>query len=464
MATKSAGAPAGKDAARAFARHVAGTGFDGLPAEAVKAVKTFALDSFGVAAAGSRGPFADEWRRLLAGPPAEARLWGVQGVLPAPAAAAINAYQLHNSEFDCVHEGAVVHTMAVLFPAAMAFAEREGGVSGRRLIEAVAVGADVACGLGLASKAGLRFFRPATAGTFGAAAACARLAGLGEDETAHAFGIALGQVSGTMQAHGEGSPLLGMQVGFAARNALAAVDMARAGLTGPEGSIEGEHGYLQLFEGEHDIGPVLAALGRVWRIAETAHKPWPSGRATHGVVAALLALREEYGIEAREVDSAVLTVPPLGEQLVGRTVRPGMGVNEVRLSARWAAARIMLGGRLGLEDFTPAALGDADSLALAGRVQVETDANPDPNALAPVAVKVALRDGRRLSRRVEAMPGGPALPLSRAAHLDKFRRNWAWASLDPEAGEALIDLTDRLESVADVGRLAALTQPGGLSQ
>ncbi len=449
------------DASRIFARHVAGAAFDDLPAAAVEAVKTFALDSLGVAAAGARGPYAAEWRRLLAGPPAEARVWAARDVLPAPAAAALNAYQLHNSEYDCVHEGAVVHTMAVLFPAAMAFAEREGGVSGRRLIEAVAVGADVAAGLGLASRAGLRFFRPATAGTFGAAAACAKLAGLGEEEASHAFGIALGQVSGTMQAHGEGSPLLGMQVGFAARNAITAVDMARAGLPGPDGSIEGEHGYLQLFEREHDIRPVLADLGRVWRIAETAHKPWPSGRATHGVVDALLALRAEHCFGAPEVSEATLVVTPLVNHLVGREARANMAVNEARLSARWAAARVLLGGGLGHEDFTPEALADAGSAEFARRVRVEVDDNPDPNALTPVSVEIALRDGRRLSKRVEAVPGGPARPLTREQHLAKFRGNWAWAGLDEEAGEALAEQIDRLESVADVGQLAAITQPGG---
>ncbi len=449
------------DAARIFARHVAGTGFDDLPAAAVEAVKTFALDSFGVAAAGARGPFAAEWRRVLAGPPAEARVWAAADMLPAPAAAALNAYQLHNSEYDCVHEGAVVHTMAVLFPAAMAFAEREGGVSGRRLIEAVAVGSDVAAGLGLASKAGLRFFRPATAGTFGGTAACAKLAGLDEEATARAFGIALGQVSGTMQAHSEGSPLLGMQVGFGARNAIAAVDMARAGLPGPQGSIEGEHGYLQLFERDYDIGPVLAGLGRVWRIAETAHKPWPSGRATHGVVEALLVLRAEHGFGAPEVAEVTLIVTPLVNHLVGREAHANMAVNQARLSARWAAARILLGGGLGHEDFTPAALADAESVELARRVRVEVDDNPDPNALAPVSVEIALRDGRRLAKRVEEVPGGPARPLTRAQHLAKFRGNWAWAGLDPDAGEALIEVVDRLESVEDVGQLAALTQPGG---
>ncbi len=448
------------DAARVFARHVADTRFDDLPAPAVEAVKTFTLDSLGVAAAGAHGPFAAAWRHLLVGPPAEARVWATPDMLPATAAAALNAYQLHNSEYDCVHEGAVVHTMAVLFPAVMAFAERQGDVSGRRLVEAVAVGADVAAGLGLAARAGLRFFRPATAGVFGGTAACARLAELDEEAVARAFGIALGQVCGTMQAHSEGSPLLGMQVGFAARNAVAAVDMARAGLPGPEGSFEGEHGYLALFERDYDIKPVLASLGQNWRIAETAHKPWPSGRATHGVVEALLALRAKHGFGASDAVAVTLVVTPLVNHLVGRETGPSMAVNQARLSARWAAARILLNGGLGHEDFTPGALADAESLALAQRIRVEVDGNPDPNALTPVSVEVTLKDGRHLSRRVEAVLGGPARPLTRVQHVAKFWGNWAWAGLDPQTGEALIDSIDRLESIADISRLSALTQPG----
>ena len=141
-----------------------------------------------------------------------------------------------------------------------------------------------------------------------------------------------------------------------------------------------------------------------------------------------------------------------------------MAVNQARLSARWAAARILLSGKLGHEDFTPEMLADKESQEFAGRVRVETDDNPDPNALAPVAVEIALRDGRRLARRVEDVPGGPARPLTRAQHLAKFGGNWTWAGLDADAGEALIDLVDRLESVADVGQLAALTQPGGRVQ
>src|ERR687891_647213 len=99
------------------------------------------------------------------------------GALPAPAAAMCNGFQIHNSEYDCVHEAAVVHPMAVLLAATMAHAERAGGVSGRDLLSAIALGVDVAAGLGVASKAPLRFFRPATAGALAATAAIGRLRG-----------------------------------------------------------------------------------------------------------------------------------------------------------------------------------------------------------------------------------------------------------------------------------------------
>ena len=54
--------------------------------------------------------------------------------------------------------------------------------------------------------------------------------------------------------------------------------------------------------------------------------------------------------------------------------------------------------------------------------------------------------------------GHPAAPLSPQQHLAKFRRNWGYGArpLAPEAGEALIERVDALESVADVRELVGL--------
>src|SRR5262249_61156618 len=99
-------------------------------------------------------------------------------------------------------------------PVALAGAERAKTVSGCDLIAAVTLGVDVAAGLGVAAATGLRFFRPATAGALGGAAALGKLMGLDRATMINAFSIAYAQLCGTMQAHSEGSPLLAMQMAF----------------------------------------------------------------------------------------------------------------------------------------------------------------------------------------------------------------------------------------------------------
>jgi len=448
------------DAIAAFARHVVGTGHADLPAAAVAATKTFILDSLGVGVAGSAGPWVRELVDTCGawGAADAARVWVRGTALPAPAAAMCNGYQIHNSEYDCVHEAAVVHPMAVLLAATMAHAEQARGVSGRALLTAVALGVDVAAGLGIASKAPLRFFRPATAGAFAATAAIGKLRGFDAETLIDAFGLTYGQLCGTMQAHTEGSPLLAMQIGFNARNALVACDLAANGIVGPQNLLEGPFGYFRLFEGDGDLRPVVDSLGKIWRITEVAHKPFPCGRATHGVLDGMLQAMSEHGFGAGAVARIDCRVPPLTHRLVARPALAGMTSSYARLSAPYVLACALLGGGVGLDDFKPEALADPVRLALAQRVDLSVDDNPDPNALAPVSVAVRLEGGRAQEVVVREVYGSPAKPMGREAHLAKFRANWISGAkpLPEAAGERLIRLVDELETISDV---AALVDP-----
>jgi 2-methylcitrate dehydratase PrpD len=369
-----------------------------------------------------------------------------------------NGYQIHNSEYDCIHEAAVVHPMAVLLAATTAYAERASGVSGREFLTAIALGVDVGVGLGIASKAPLRFFRPATAGAFAATAAIGRLRGFDAPTLINAFSFAYGQLCGTMQAHTEGSLLLALQIGFNARNAVVACDLAASGLVGPQNLLEGPFGYYRLFEGAYEMRPVLDGFGRVWRITEVAHKPFPCGRATHGVLDGLLGLMSEHGFTAPEVERIDCRVPPLTHRLVARPARGGMTSSYARLSALYVLACALLGGGVGLADFKPEALADPARLDLARRIGISADDNPDPNALTPVSVRVRLADGTAHEVLVREVYGSPAKPMGREAHLAKFRANWisGAASLPEAAGERLILLVDDLEIVLDVAELVDL--------
>jgi aconitate decarboxylase len=446
-------------AAARFATHALETRFSDLPAAAVERAKVYVLDSLGVGIAGSSVEGGDGLGRVASGwGEAAVPVWGRALRLSAPAAAFLNAWQMHNQEYDCLHEGAVVHAMATTLPAALAAAELRGGVTGRELITAVAVGVDVAAGLGLASRAGFRFFRPGTAGGFGAVAAAARVLGLDRKTLEAAFAWQLAQVSGTMQAHTEGSPILPVQVAFNARAALQSCELATTGLTPACEVFEGPYGYLSLFEGAFELQPILDSLGRDWRIAEFSHKPFPAGRATHGGIEGVMALQAEHGFTAAAVAKVEIDAPPLIVRLVGRPPRPDAGASYLRLCMAYAVARVLKNGAIDLSDFRGDALTDPETHELATRVTTRDDGNPDPNALAPQRVTVHLENGTTLTSRCETMLANPARPLTRDQHLAKFHccLDFASASLPSGTVDRLIEIVDRLEEMADVRGLALM--------
>lgn len=257
---------------RDLAELVARSRFEDLSPQAVQSAKTFLLDTLGCGVAGSSAPKVDALVGAVSawGAGEQATVWGETRKIPAPQAALINGYQIHALEWDCVHEPAVVHPMATLIPALIAHTERraEAGrpIDGKGLLLALTLGVEIAAMIGAASKSVMRFFRPATCGGFGVVAGLGSMEGLDADTLMHAFGIQYGQTSGTMQAHVEGSMLLGLQVGFNGRAGMVSIDLARAGATGPQQVLTGLYGYYKLFESEHDIPTWWARLGAPWQI------------------------------------------------------------------------------------------------------------------------------------------------------------------------------------------------------
>lgn len=441
--------------------HVMGTTFDDLPDSVVAAAKIFVLDTFSCALAGSTGPSADEALAAakLWGTGDGARVWARPDRLPPSSAAVINAYQIHCLEFDCVHEGGVLHPMSTLMAATMAEVDRQAGagrsINGRDLIEAIALGIDVSCSIATASNAPMRFFRPALTGGFGATTAVAKLRRFDGPKLHNALGLYYGQAGGNMQAHIEGSKLLGLQVGFGARNALVACDLADAGIDGPKDILTGMYGYLVLMEGDYDLEPVWSQWGKVFRLNEVGHKPFPSGRLTHYAIDALQRMMAAHGFTAADVEHVQCDVPPLTHRLVGRPDIPDPEPNYAKLCLGYVCATTLLKGTVDQHDFEPDALHRADVHALAQHVTVTQDDNPDLNAFGPQTITVTLRDGTEHTLTVTHAIGDPHNPLPRDRQLEKFWACWhaAHSSMPDAQGEALIDLIDRLETLEDVSTL-----------
>ncbi len=383
-------------------------------------------------AAGAAGAASPEAVKLCAavhgwGAGTEARSLGGKR-LPAPSAAFFNGFSIHCLEWDAVHEKAVVHALSVVTAALLASSDRQGGTDSETFLTSLAVGVDIASGLGLAATGAMRFFRPATAGVIGATLAVARLEALSRPQMANAAGLAYSFLSGTMQAHVEASVALPLQIANAARAAIMAVDCARAGLDGPRDILDGPFGYKALIE-PIDIESYTSGLGKDWRIGEVSIKPYPSGRASHGALGALWTLREEGLVTADNVARITLHAPPLIHRLVGRPWQSGAPQSYNRLCLAFLAPLML---RDGLID--PRI--DTSIAALAEKVEVVLDGNPDANALSPQRLVVTLADGTVVERCISANLGSPEAPMDArqtAAKLDLCR------ALAPDADPRIFD-------------------------
>jgi 2-methylcitrate dehydratase PrpD len=449
-----------------FASHALNTRYEDLSEDAIDQAKVFILDTLGVGISGSSAFGADKLLDITSssGHGEEAVVWGTSKRVPATTAALINGYQIHCQEYDCVHEGAVLHPLATTLPAVIAFAEKTGGVSGKDLITAVAVGVNISAGLGIASRSAMTFFRPATAGGFGATAAVGRLMGLSHESLVQAFGLQYAQTSGTLQPHVEGSTSLPLQVGVNARAAITSCELAKAGFPGPRDVFEGPYGYLRLFEGptQWDLtNTYQALLGKRWLISELSHKPYPAGRATHGGVEGLQLLRKNKDgstLKPEEVKSVTISGPPVTVRLCARPDLPDPSPNYARLCMPYVASKVILNGFIDLAHYRGKELTDGPTHELAKRIKMVSDGQTDPNALLPISVELETSTGEKRTWKCDQMLASPSRRLTREQHLTKFRRCWEFAAepLSIQAEERLIRLADDLERISDIREIGAL--------
>jgi 2-methylcitrate dehydratase PrpD len=321
-------------------------------------------------------------------------------------------FAIHCLEWDAVHEGAVVHALSVVTAALLSASRRAGGCDAEDFLTALAVGVDVASGLGVAATGPMRFFRPATAGVIGASLAVARLEGMTRDQLSDVLGLAYSFAGGTMQAHVEASIALPLQIGRAAQAAVQAVDFVRAGLNGPNDALEGPFGYGVLIE---PLELARYAPGAPWRISEVSIKPFPSGRASHGALGALQGLAR-----IAEVTGVDLYAPPLIARLVGRPYRADMTPAYARLCLAFLAPLMLRDGIIDPRAFTPATFADPALATLAQRVRVHDDGCGDGNAMVPQRLVLTLADGRTAERAIPATLGSPAAPMDAATAASKY--------------------------------------------
>jgi len=452
-----------RDLAYDLAGNAAKGEYSDLLKDVVEITKKFILDTLATMIAGSSAPGCKSVVDLIKdwGGAEESAILIYGGKVVAENAALANSMMAHARDFDDTHDVAVLHANASVLPATLAMAERKGGVSGKDLITAVAIGVDLMCRLGLGAMGPLNWILSSTAGYFGSTVAAGKILGLGEDKLLHAMGIAYSQCAGSYQCLVDGGLVKRMQPAFAARAAVLSSILAQKGITGARNIFEGQYGFFPLYhEGKYDREKITKNLGEEFEGKNLSVKLYPCCRYVHAGIDATLNIVEENDIRADDVVEVVAHVTQAAYDLVGRPfqIRESPQV-DAQFSLPYTVSVAIARRNVFIDDFFEEKIeGDTQVLPLAKKVKVVVDQEPIAKGLTPCVVDIKTKDGKVRSERVEILRGDPRKPVSIEEVAQKLRKCAAFSvkPISEKNVEEIIRIVSNLETMSDVGELVRL--------
>jgi len=441
----------GKSLTEAFVDKVMGVDFESLPVAAVDMAKAVTLDGLAVMLAGADEPLgvgriSTQYVREMGGAPQATVIAGGFKTSMINAAYA-NGTMAHALDFDNTWYP-LNHPTSPTLPAILAIAEHYKA-DGKKIIGAIAAAFEVQARVRMAAiglKTGAGFHKPGTTGTFGAVTAAAKMLDLDKQQTLMAFGLA-GSRAGSISIN-TGTMTKSSHSGHAARMGVECGVLAKMGWTASP-DVFGPKGFFDtFFQGNAEPELLIAGFAAPLRMVDpgVGFKKHPSNYFTHRPIDAALALRNDHAIERDQIERVDVIFPRF--DYVNRP-EPATGLDG-KFSVQYATLIALLDGEITIDSFTNERRFSSDVEALLPRVKLTVDdAIPHDFDQMHSIVTVELKDGRRVSKRIDKLSGWVGSPLTREQRLTKFFGCARRRLVDAQA-QRLLELVERLDSLADV--------------
>jgi 2-methylcitrate dehydratase PrpD len=387
-----------------------------LPETVAAKVRLHLLDTLGAIVSGTQlaaGRLGARFAASTAGVE-EALAVGAGTLLPAAQAAFANAMAAHADETDDSHLAGRCHPGCAIIPAALAVAEREDA-DGDALLRAVVLGYDVGVrvnlALGFPPPAEARHSTHSIGPAFGAAAACAALLRLNQQQVRHVLSYAAQQASG-IPFWNRDPYHVEKAFDFAAmpaRNGALSALMVAAGLTGTEDPLAGRHNLFAAFATRPDRAALVDALGERFEIERASIKKWCVGSPIQAVLDAVVAITGGAPQDPAMIEAVTITMPDDRIHIVDDRSMPDVCVQHL-------AAIALLDGTVGFAAAHDAArMQDPAVRALRARMTLVPSAELTAAVPARQAVvSIAGADGRQRHHHARAVRGTPENPMPRA--------------------------------------------------
>ncbi|HEY7167180.1 MAG TPA: MmgE/PrpD family protein [Candidatus Binatia bacterium] len=402
-----------------------------IPATVLEKAKEHLLDGFATMIAGSRedaSERSDEYLRQLRST-GNATVIGSGMKVAGEHAALANGIRGHVLDYDDAQLatlpnrpfGQLTHPTAPVLAASLAMAESIHA-NGAALVTAYVVGVEIACRVADAvdPRHYLNGFHPTgTIAAFGAAAACAHLLKLRENEVNWALGIC-GSLASGIRAQ-RGTMAKSLNAGRAAQNGVVSASLAKIGFTATRNVFDDPMGFVNAscyrrFEKR------AFRLGHPFFLIEPgiAIKRYPCPSVIHPALDAIIDLAQKHDIEPVAVKRIrVLLGPDAALPLVYKEPRTAL---EAKFSLSFSAAVAVLHRKAGPSEYSGSALKNPEIVRLMKTVELIRSAKLKTrgNSGALAEIKIDLHDGRSYSARNKTVNGHPKRPLSRAEIEQKF--------------------------------------------
>ncbi|MGR3661151.1 MAG: MmgE/PrpD family protein [Paracoccaceae bacterium] len=300
-------------------------------------------------------------------------------VLTVPGDAAFaNAVAAHGLVREDMHTESISHLGVVVWPALLAvLSQADKPVSGRAFLAAAIAGYEVGgrIGAALMNAELARLFRPTgIAGPFASAAACGLIKGLDALQMRSALGIAANTTAGFNEWPHSGGSEMYFHAGFAARNGIAAAQLAEQGAFAAPGILEGEAGLFR------SVGRVAApddiALFPAgdYVIASVFHKQAPACNFAQTPCQAALQAAQKFNGPVGDIAAIKVRITDAARLYPGCDhTGPFQTVLQAKMSIQYSVAAAILSREIAEANY--ARIGQADIERLIGLITLVVDAD-----------------------------------------------------------------------------------------
>jgi 2-methylcitrate dehydratase PrpD len=444
-----------------FASKLSELSFSQFDADVIHWAKVGILDTVGVTLAGTREPCAEILAGVLGGSMGHSVIFGKSSTFSALDAAFINGTASHALDFDDCNNTMGGHPSVPIVPALFALSD-EMIVSGQDFIAAYVAGFEVETKLAMM----VNFYHytkgwhpTATLGVFGAAAACAHLLKLNQEQIKVALALAASGASGIKANFG--SMTKPMHIGRCAREGLLAAKLAKGGYTANVNNVfEHPQGFMEVYNGvgNYDIQKGLSAWANPFDIVKPgiAIKQYPCCGSTHPAIDCAIQIALENRIQSSDIKQVEIWIH---ERRLQHTNRPNPNSElDAKFSVQYVVARALLEACVSLEHFENNNFSDSAIRELMLKIQArpydESQFSSDNHFGGEV--RVHLHNGSILAAKVEAPLGRTSDNPLPADRLKKKFELCAHGIISSQAAEQAYQFIENLESLEDIRLLTKL--------